>query len=278
MQIDQILAKNEHVKRLHSNSSILLHPFKEYLLENFENVFQNKGNIIKVDLLRCHPDYIDNLEKHLYYFIAESNGIVCCWLARKNGGILKVYDSNNQTLKLNYNNDIVGPIYDKTFFWIDWEGEYKTPFSFDVEDHYTQIDKYLSSGIFSLKPGMYYHRGGILNKPKTKVNNIRPNSFFNYFEFKKGKNFLNFDPNEYCYFFDQNSYKISCIEGHYVIKSNHHRNDFVSPITVYMILPSGGHPIIGSHALPHVRMNRGRNIIILPGLSFNFTYGLSYYI
>jgi len=187
------------------------------------------------------------------------------------------------------------------FFKVTWRNDdneiLRTPLSFEIETHEQQIERYISYGFFSLKEKMKYFEKGKLKKKQIyeeidkgritkKVQDFK-NIFSktqecyvtkSTFEFKE--DFLQYDPREYCNFFDKDSFSIlyDPNEQSYVVRSEHHPKGNVQPKTVFMVYGSGRDPVLGSHALPHVKLGRGEQYIALPGLVFKVTYGVNYYI
>jgi len=272
-----------------NNAGLLNRDFEEvaerYFLDEFEQEFLKSGEIyLSFDLLRCDPRDIYNLEKHLYYALTELNGGIRAWLFRKDGGIRSVRpDGGDKLNHLIYERDIVGPITTETegkFFLVNWEGEEKTQFSTQTESHQAQIEKYLSSGYFSLEKREYYHPGGVLSIPKAEFPGTEECYIStDMFEFKDKD--MAFNPREYCIFFDKDSFRIyyDLDKRRYVIEARHHPKGGVSPKTVFIIYPKGGKPILGSHATPPVRLEPGKEcLILLPGLTFEFRHGTNYYI
>ncbi|MCP4347980.1 MAG: hypothetical protein GY795_20950 [Desulfobacterales bacterium] len=261
----------------------------EYLFDvlNIEYIPPDQGKVKKLDLLRCDHRDVGNSEKHLYYAISELNGDERGWLIRKQGGINYIYSDIGYNPKdLDFTKEVVGPIRKKygNFFRVEWEGEKDpTPFSFDVDPHIIQIEDYLSCGYFSLVNGVRYDVGG-LPLSNSKPYDKEPESFVSTVPLElrdKGDgNILSFDQREYCIYFDKESFTIYYEPeiGMYAVKSRHHpKKDGITPKTVFMVLPYGGHPKLGSHALPYVELPPGENYIMLPGLTFKFSYGKNYY-
>jgi len=95
------------------------------------------------------------------------------------------------------------------------------------------------------------------------------------------KGLLPYDPSEIAPFFDKDSYSIeySAEARNFVVRSRLHPRlgGGVTPKTVFMIIPSGKRPILGSHALPYVVIPPGQNLLVFPGISFMFSQGPIYY-
>lgn len=265
------------------NARLLSMDFDEYVEEHFEEFatrLDSDEKMIRADLLRCHPQDIYDLKKHLYYALTELNGETRGWLLRNGGGVENIYSNYLGKKNISPESEIIGPIKEDNFFRIDWEGEKGTHFSLETESHREQIDTYLSAGFFSLRPNVNFYDAGILTNTKSPF--LIPQEGYvskTFFEFKD--EYLNFDPRAYCIFFDKDSFFISCDlkEDSYTICAKHHSKRMnITPKTVFMVYPAGGQPIIGSHALPPVKLSRGKNYIVLPGLTFEFNHGINYYI
>ena len=93
-----------------------------------------------------------SLPRHLYYALTRHAGETRGWLLRKGGGIQKVYrdgDAIPVREDANRNLEVVGPLRQGSFFLVKTNFEDALiPFSFDIEDQRTQIEKYLKMGFF----------------------------------------------------------------------------------------------------------------------------------
>ncbi|CAN2045046.1 hypothetical protein GMMP1_140076 [Candidatus Magnetomoraceae bacterium gMMP-1] len=280
-----------------------LYDFEDYLNTKLGINLNLKGNLSKIDIACCHskpdkhlfkpdkhlskPDkHLSEPDKHLYSAITELNNKDMGWLIRKGGGIEEIFkDGDNNPLDLDYNREVVGPIENITnnLFKVKWAGGKDTPVFFEIDDHGTQIEKYLADGFCSMDQKIKYYTGGVFTNQKDKSFITDEESYISTgtFKFRDGDNnhTLNFNVRDYCCFFDKDSFVIFYHpeEKAYVVKSKLHLKERITPKTVFMVVPKGDNPVIGSHALPYVRLTEGINYIILPGLTFKFIYGVGYY-
>ena len=261
-------------------AKILYIDFEEYLYDHCD-LSQINDKIKKIDILRCHPKYLEDKDQHLYYILTERNE---GWLFHKQKGIKGIGRiGKGLRYSLEYEKELVGPLRNiEGLFWVNWEGEDGTLLSFDIENHQTQIDKYISQGFFSIDNEISYYPGGDFNLIRQKYNKPEENIISDReFFLKDEKNlYLSFNPRDYVNFYDKDSFSISFNkeEGKYVVISRCHKKLNVEPKTVFMVVPKGGIPILGSHAIPYIPLDQGESFIVLPGLTFKFSYGVNYYI
>lgn len=271
------------------NADILLEDFYDRFFDSVERLLPEGSLITDIDLLRCHPRSLKDFSRHLYLVrnqdehAANQPG----WLFHPEAGIRAVYpETGEMPLDLDYSRALVGPIDTSRGYRVDWSGESKTPLAFDIGGHREQLETYLIDGVLSLKNNGFYQSGGILNtSPKlflaredifVSTNPIQLNF---HAETVNPKNQLSFETRELSNFFDKDSYSIeySAEARSFVVRSELHVHLGTTPKTVFLIVPSGKPPILGSHALPHVMIPPGQNLLVFPGLSFLFSQGPIYY-
>jgi len=267
--------------------------YKDILLSEHEEFFYQygdpseiEGQIIRVDLLRCDPKELYNPEKHLYYILTENKGGRWGYFFHLEKGIKEVGICGSSTFRIETDKTLVGPINanSKGLFWISWSGEKKTMFSFDIDDHITQFERYLANGFYSISSNIMYHEGGCFTSKKFKqAGYIAKKQITSDIDFKINnfdRRYLSFEPREYVDYYDKDSFSIEYNpkEGKFVVISRCHSKQTITPKTVFMVVPNGGKPCLGSHAIPYVPLEQGENYIVLPGLTFLFTYGTNYYI
>ncbi|MDJ0840690.1 MAG: hypothetical protein QNK37_29535 [Acidobacteriota bacterium] len=274
-----------------SNVALLTEDYWDTWIEEVEPNIPENCKVSRIELVRCDASDLSNKRAHLYMVETVGEGDMNRegWLFRPDGGIRNVRLRNHELeQKLDADKPLVGPLgpLDGRLFLVDWDGEEGTPVSFDVEDHEEQIRQYLSDGFFSLVKGMSYAPGGKLEKKLETYDNADPMFIssdplhIHYDRQGTGsRRCLNFDPRDYSSFFDKDSFRLfySGDVQSFVMTSELHRKDPITPKTVFLVIPEGGRPVLGSHALPPVKIPGGSSFLVLPGLVFKFSQGPIYY-
>lgn len=246
--------------------------------------------VTRVELARVDQSNLHDPDAHLYLVQtrphpqADFNN----WLFSKGGGITGVAELGEEAqLKLNYEAEVVGPIPNATrrLFLVDWRGEKATRVCFDVEDHLKQVRTYLTDGFISIKGGRKFRPGGrFTNDLKTytppgsvSVQN-RELRFMQDDGTPRAYDPLNFDPREFCVFFDKENFRLNYRgeERAFVVESMLHTKSSPSMKTVYLIIPDSGSAILGSHALPPIPITDVSKLV-LPGLVLKLAQGPIYY-
>ncbi len=270
------------------NGDILLADFYDRFYDSVAALLPEGSDITDIDLLRCHPRAPQDLSRHLYLASHrdEEGATQSGWLFHPDAGIRAVFpESGDRPLELDYSRPLVGPLESGRAYRVNWSGESQTPLSLDVASHREQVETYLQDGVFSLKNGAYQPGGLLSGKsmlflPREEIFVSTSPIQLNYNpETVNPKNQLSFETRELSNFFDKDSYSIeySAEARSFVVKSELHAHLGTSPKSVFLIVPSGKPPILGSHALPYVVIPQGQNLLVFPGLTFMFSQGPIYY-
>ena len=269
----------------------------DLLAEDYFDLWENQlrtalpegAHFTDADLLCIDNQTRDQKENHLYLvFDREATHTRHGWLFQPRAGITRVRfaDSEESVPGLDYSRTVVGPLDVDHFYRVDWRGGEDTPLSFKVAPHREQIETYLSDGFFKLERGGRYAPGGNLAGQPQIFAGFQPSYIANnevslkhITESLDPKAQLGFDPRALCGFFDKDSYRVAYHPGErrFAVASFLHGGGNVSTKTLFMIVPDGGQPILGSHALPPVGIPKGRCCLVFPGLTFRFSQGPVYY-
>jgi len=275
----------EHVR----NAKVLLTDHFDRYYDAVAELLPAGERVLAIDLLRCHSQDVSDLDAHLYQVKtkSETTQLERGWVFRQSGGIQRVGTGPQQrTLTLDLSRPLVGPLDLSHFYTVDWVGGVKTPLSFSLESHREQVSRYLEDGWFDLRKDMAYAPGGNLAAEPKRFGGRDPLfvvtnqlKLTHHSQTVHTANQLNFDPREVCNFFDKDAFRIGYMPEAkaFSLRALLHPNMGTTPKTVFLIVPSGEQAILGSHALDHVAMPPGRNLIILPGLAFRFSQGPAYY-
>ena len=147
--------------------------------------------------------------------------------------------------------------------------------SFDVEDHQQQIKQYLSDGFSAWKKTWFSTPAGKLGEQGRVYPSQEPlviagdNLYFNYDEGGRGsKRCLNFNRANLP-IFRQRQFSIfySGEAQSFVMASQLHRKEFITPKTVFLVIPEGVMPFWAATRFPGEIAQWGQHIV-LPGLAF----------
>ena len=272
------------------NAKVLLHTdFFERYFDRISGYLPEGERLVAVDLLKCFPGDISELDRHLYLVKSRSKQtqLERGWIFRDGGGIHRVGSGPRlQTMALDVSQPVVGPFDLSHFYTVDWQGGKRTPLSFVIESHREQVSRYLEDGWCELRKDMAYAPGGNLSaEPKVFAGRDPLFMVTNQLKLtynaqtRQQHNQLNFDPRELCNYFDKDAYRLGYLPEAkaFTLRSRLHPNMGTTPKTVFLVVPSGEQAILGSHALDYVDIPPGRNILVLPGLAFRFSQGPAYY-
>lgn len=271
------------------HAKVLLKDYFDHYYDAVAQYLPSQERLLAIDLLKCNSGDISNLDLHLYAVKtkSEQTQMERGWIFCVAGGIQRIGSGpGQQTIALDFSKPLVGPLDLKRFYTVDWPGGLRTPLSFAIENHTDQISRYLEDGWFELRKDMVFAPGGNL-AAEPKPFSGRDPQFIVTNQLKLTHNTqtvhtanqLNFDPRELCNFFDKDAFRLGYLPDAkaFTLRSMLHPNMGTTPKTVFMIVPSGEQAILGSHALDHVDIPPGRNILVLPGLAFRFSQGPAYY-
>lgn len=271
-----------------ANASVLTCDYWDYWIEELEQVLPAGERVSRVELARCCAA-LEKSDEHLYLVeTSAGDDLRRGWLWHKPAGITAVRLRSGLASLLPCDGPLVGPLPDiaGTLFLVDWSEEQATPVSFDLPDHEEQIRHYLADGFVTLPEDASFQVGGKLagdTRTHKSADPLyisgKPLSLHYEAEASPSRPCLNFNPRDYANFFDKDSYRIyySGEKRSFVIEAEAHRKENITPKTVFMIIPEGGHAILGSHALSPVKIPVGVNTIVLPGLVFKLSQGPVYY-
>jgi len=270
------------------NSNILTFDYWDYWNEDLVPLLAEGERLARVELARCHPKHPERRDAHLFLVETTSeDGNRRGWIWHKAGGIESVRNpSQRESLQVT-GKTLVGPLETSgKLYLVDWVGEKGTPVSFDIDDHDDQVRQYLADGYFSLQEDAPYNVGGKIGGD-TRIYKSNDPIFISGNELAlqyeenvtSSRPCLNFNPRELANFYDKDSFKIfySGEEQAFVIQALAHRKRSITPKTVFMVIPEGGHAILGSHALSPIKLPAGINTIVLPGITFKLSQGPVYY-
>jgi len=243
------------------------------------------GDFTSVDLLCADPEDLRDFARHL--FVVSNDKEQKGWLFSKDKRIQAILPMDKKTpLEFDYERALVGPLDTQRTYTAVWADGRRSYVSFAAPLHRQQVEDYLCDGFFSLKKGNYSRGGGQLSSNLNVFNGAKEsyitNNHLQFTHNRKSDNEkvqLAFDPRTLCNYFDKDSFSLRYnedVQG-FTVQSKLHGRAGVTSKTVFMVIPPDRTPVLGSHALPPIPLPPGRNLIILPGLTFEFTQGPLYY-
>lgn len=271
-----------------THADILLQDFYEARYDEIAALLPEGQKVNEIDLLRCNPTAIRDMDQHLYLAWDKNGESRSGWVYHKPAGIKQVFiDNPDKVMDLDCSGALIGPFDTSRQYYVEWTGEGRTALHFEIDTHLEQVQTYLQDGFFTLKSGMYYRPGGIMSGPEPARFPQKEDVFIsNHFirlnhssEAVNPKSQLPYDPKIITNYFDKDAYRIgySADERSFVVTAQTHPNVGTRAKSVFLIVPAGRRPILGSHALPAVALPPGRNLVVFPGITFEFAQGPVYY-
>lgn len=271
------------------HAGVLTFDYWDYWLDELERYLPDGERVARVELARCLPGDVERRDQHLYLVETRAgDDDRRGWLWHQPAGIRAVRLRSDQDSLVPCDGPLVGPFneIEGNLYFVEWSGEPATPVSFDLPDHDEQIRHYLADGFVTLPEDASFQVGGKLGGD-TRIHKStdpiyisgKPLSLHYEPDASPTRPCLNFNPRDYANFFDKDSFRIyySGEKRSFVIESQAHRKGTITPKTVFMVIPEGGHAILGSHALSPVKIPAGVNTLVLPGLVFRLSQGPVYY-